>query len=1230
MKIFLRLFVYVYISLFFSYHCLAQTNSGQISGRVTDPSGAAVHGATVTLTNQATGETRTDKTETSGEFVFVAVQPGTFTVSVSEPNFKKYEKQNLTLHASERLAAGMIQLEVGTVSESVDVQADQTPIQTESSERSAVLDSKEMSTLMTSSRDVTQLLRLLPGVVKDGAPGGQFGGSQNAGNVNGVRGDSNSLSVDGTTGNTRGGANLDTPANFDSVGEVKVLLNNYQAEYGQAAGSIVELITKSGTRDFHGSAYYYNRNEAYNANAYFNKRTNPVTPRPVSRYNTIGYTIGGPVFIPHVFNRSKDKMFFFFSQEIWPSTTPGSLKYWMMPTALEKQGNFSQSVDRAGKAVFLKDPQLIAQGKACAKAGDPGCFPNAIIPASRIDADTQKLLAILPTGNATPLGVQSGANYNYTTQSPIKRPVNTQVLRVDYNITPKWHTYFRGTHTTTEQDGAAVASVTGTMQWGTPFVYSTPGKNATLNLTFIPNQNLINEFNLGFAQWTETSRFSNSADLAKFQKDKLGITLGQFNPQINPLNLVPRASWAGSAGFAIGNAPQIQFDNRFPLGNDARSWQVQDSVTKVWNRHNSKAGFYYQNGLYLQRHIGATFDGQLNFDTNASNPNDTGYAYANSILGAYNSYTESSNSVNYAPRWNVLEWFVQDSWKIIPRLTLDYGLRFTYDIPTTLLPNQGAGWVQSRYDKSKVPQLYIPINSSSCAKVNSGNRCAIINPAYAGAPGSATNPFQPAVYIGQFVPNTGDYSNGVVVNTDSNYPRSLRNSNGLLVAPRLGFSFDPTGSGKTAIRGGAGLFYNTREGGGTVGDYSLIAPLVYTPVQNYGDARQFANNCSGTGCSSGTTLISPQQTRILQVNRPIETTFSATLGVQQAINFQTVIDIAYVGTFGRHLSEQIDFNEVPYLSQFTNCDTTQGTNSYLNGAVKQCIPLSDNFFRPTPGFTNLYLRSYSGTSNYHSLQTQMTRRFAKGLQFGIAYTWSKVLTDQDTVNNPVGTYQSRRWWNYGLANFDRTNNFVAHWSWDLPKGSTHFSNFATRLILDNWQYSGIAEFVTGAPLLSPWSQGSSSTVGSSGGNQLTTGGLNVTGGGDGFRPFVTGNPQLPKGQRTVDHYFDPTAFRALAASDIGVVPSATNTPNMVRSTLGHGPGTNNFDMAVNKNFPIREGMSFQMRLEAYNAFNHPSFNKVDTNMVFSATTGAQTSTTFGNINGTRGERQLQLSGRFTF
>jgi hypothetical protein len=1214
MKYLLRLIAVFTLSSGLIQQGVAQTSSGQISGRATDPTGAAVVNAHVILKNQLTGESRGAQTDGTGEFVFAAVQPGTFSVSVEATGFKMLEKQDLRLSASERLSAGNLQLQIGTRTDMVEVQADRTTIQTTSSERSALLDDKEIASLMTQGRDITALLRVLPGVVKDS--GGDQLGTQNAGQINGVRGDSNSLSVDGTTGNSRGGANLDTPANEDSVGEVKVLLNNYQAEYGQAAGAIVEMVTKAGSRRFHGSAYYYNRNEAFNANDYFNKNQTYI-PRPKYRYNTIGYNVGGPIFVPGLFNTNREKLFFFFSQEIWPTKSVGNLLRFTMPTALERTGNFSASVDRNGNAVYIADPVLIGQGLTCKKKGDSGCFPNSVIPASRIDADTQKLTNILPLPQAGVTGNFGSGLYNYITQPTIKKPVNQQVLRVDYNITAKLHTFFRGTHTTQSTDGPQAPAVNAAMQWGVPFFYSTPSRNASLNLTYIASPRLINELNVGFASWAETTGFSSSADITKFQKDKLGMTLGQFNPKINPLNLVPRASWAGSTGFALANSPSILFDNRFPLSDDTRSWQVQDSITRVWKGHNSKAGVYLQFGKYLQRHTGATFDGQFSFDTNNVNPTDTGYAYANSLLGTYNSYTEGSNTVDYAPNWKIAEWYLQDSWKILSRLTLDYGLRFTYDIPTTLKPGNGAGFVQSRYNSAKVPQLYQPYNDPA------KGRSAIINPSVAGPPGTPSNPVQPAVFIGQFVPNSGDVANGVVINTDPSYPASLRNSNGLLVAPRVGFAYDLFGDGKTAIRGGAGLFYNTREGGGTVGDYSLIAPLVTNPVLNYGDARQFAAGCSGTACSGGIQLLSPQATRILQVNRPIESTLSTTLGVQRAIGYQMQVDIAYVGTFGRHLSQQIDYNKVPYLSHFQsqNLDQTLITKpTTVLGNIKQYTPLNDNFFRPLPGFTNVNLRQYSGTSNYHSLQTNITRRFAKGLKFGVVYTWSKAMTDQDTVSGSVATYQPRRFWDYGEASFDRTNNFVVHWTWDVPSGSTLWRNFATKTLLDNWQISGIGQLVSGAPLASPTQSPHS------GNSTLTTGAIDLTGGGDGARAVVNANPVLAKDKRTVSQFFNTSAF---VLPTYGQIPGP-NTPGITRVNFGRGPGTNRFDTALSKNFPLKEGILVQIRGEAYNVFNHPSFTKVDTTAVFDQNTGLQKSATFGNLTADDQPRILQLSGRVNF
>ena len=300
--------------------------------------------------------------------------------------------------------------------------------------------------------------------------------------------------------------------------------------------------------------------------------------------------------------------------------------------------------------------------------------------------------------------------------------------------------------------------------------------------------------------------------------------------------------------------------------------------------------------------------------------------------------------------------------------------------------------------------------------------------------------------------------------------------------------------------------------------------------------------------------------------------------------------------------------------------TTVLANSTFSKPITQAALLNDNFYRPTPGFTNVNLRQYSGTSSYHSLQTQITRRFTKGLQFGVVYTWSKVMTDQGTVSGSVATYQPRRFWDYGEADFDRTNNFVVHWTWDLPKGSSHWSNFATRTILDSWQVSGIGQLVSGAPLVSPTQSPHS------GSSTLTTGGIDLTGGGDGARAVVTANPVLPKGKRTVSQFFNSSVF---VLPPYGQIP-VPNTPGITRYNFGRGPGTNRFDMAVTKNFPIKESILVQIRGEAYNVFNHASFTTVDATAVFDQKTGLQRSTTFGNLTADDQPRILQLSGRINF
>ena len=1221
--------------------CVAQTSSGEISGRVVDASGAVIPGGNVTLTNQETGEQRVSQADSTGLFSFPSIQPGTYSVSIKATGFKELAKKDLHLSASQRLSAGNLQLQIGSATEVVNVEAAPTPVQTESSERSALLDSNEISHLSTPGRDALALVRLLPGVVKDGEGGSQLGTS-GAGAVSGTREVSNSISLDGVNGNPRGGGNrFDTPLNMEAVSEIKVLLNNYQAEYGQSGGAIVNITTKSGTRNFHGEGYYYGRNEALNANDTFNNKTGLARPR--YRFNTAGYNVGGPVYWPGRFNSDKNKLFFFFSQEIWPTHTPGTARYFMMPTALERKGDFSQSVDKQGDKVTLADP------KNCGAAGNQACLLDSThVNPAFVNPNTQALLNLFPMPTlSTPLVAPGGGLYNYAVQSTIDKPVNQQVLRVDYNITDKLHTFFRGMNMTNNTKGPTDSpGLDASMQWGPAFFYDTPARNGVIGATWTASPTLVNEFTAGYSDWRERSGFVDQSVLPKLQRGSgSGVSIGQFNPATNPLNLVPNISFNGGgvnagSGFGIGQgtncntaaaacAPQINFYTRFPFNNNTGTWEYTDGLTKVWRQHTTKFGVYWQNGRYVQHPIGNQFNGKFAFDVNSSNATDAGYAYANAILGNYSTYTEGSRTV-YAPKWRILEWYAQDNWKITRRLTLDYGLRFSYDFPYTLDPGAGVTFAPSRYDRTQVPALYQPVtfaslSASQQALCSAGlktkpSRCAQ-NP-------SNPNDVKPSGAVGQFV---GPFNfTGSIINTDPTYPSSLRNSNGVLLAPRLGFSFDPWGDGKTAIRAGAGIFYNLREDAGVVGDFATTAPVIGSTSVSQGNVATFTSNCNTlpTGCVSVSSLLGPQDTKIMPLDHKIASTFSTNFGIQRDMGFSTVLDISYVGTFGRHLEQTPNINEVPYLSQFQpqNIDPTATKNTFLNGTVTQQGAKNDNFFRPIPGYGDITLREYTSTSNYNALQAAVNRRFSKNLEFGVSYTWSKAMDYADNTGGTgtfgaIAIYQDPRWWNYGLASYDRTNNLVLHWVYSLPKASSLWDNKVLKAVADNWEWSGIAEFVSGTPQSYSYGQGNSKVT-------LSTGNLNITGGGDGSRLILNGNPLTPDGAHHSSFQFLNSSSFALPP--VGVIPSPSMA-GITRNVIYRGPGTDNWDMTLAKSIPITERIKFQLRCEAYNIFNHVSFNAVQNTATFNSANGQLTTTgNFGALTGDRGARILQLVGKITF
>ena len=357
---------------------VAQTTTGTIIGSVTDPSGLAVSSAGVTLTQTTTGVQIKTQTMSTGDFVFNAIEPGRYDITVEAPGFKKAQRTAINLTANDRLPVGTIALEVGNVTESVTVKAQGAEVQTASSEHSGVLTSSQVDNLLIKGRNTITLLQLLPGVVDTNAPDAPDRNFAIGLSVNGNRRNAVATWMDGVATQDSGVGWIATAnISMDAVAEVKVLLNNYQAEYGRSRGAGVQLIGKSGTRDLHGSFSYFKRHEQFNANNFFNNRLG--LPIPRYRYNTYSYTIGGPLFIPRRFNKERNKLFFFWSQEFWPQKTDSGLTQVNMPTALERMGDFSQTVRPERQADYRKGPAYRASlsRQRCAEVPDRSQRPGA-------------------------------------------------------------------------------------------------------------------------------------------------------------------------------------------------------------------------------------------------------------------------------------------------------------------------------------------------------------------------------------------------------------------------------------------------------------------------------------------------------------------------------------------------------------------------------------------------------------------------------------------------------------------------------------------------------------------------------------------------------------------------------------------------------------------------------------------------------------------------------------
>ncbi len=1165
----------------------AQTVTGSITGVIEDPHGSVIPSVDVKLISQSTGATRNQTTDQRGEFTFDAIPPDIYTVSVEHSGFKKYEQKDLVLNPSDHLSTGQIKLQIGAATESVEVIAEGAAVQTASSERSGVITSEQVQDLTVINRDFTVLASLQPGVAySPGAEAQSFSGSSQF-NVNGGRAGQNNITIDGIPIENSNGTGINTFISMDAVSQVKVQSSGYQAEFGRKAGAAIQAVTKAGGQQYHGEVYWLQRNNLFNAKPSFSK-TNGL-PDPEYHFITAGANLGGPVYIPKLIPRDQKKLFFFVSEEQQREVRPQDVQQVTVPTALERIGNFSQS-GTGGTPLAIANP---AKTGTCKKVTDAACFPGGIIPTSSMDPRTLAYLNLFPLPNAP----QGGTQYNYQVQEALQIPKHTETLRLDYNATSKTSFYTVLNRWWDDERGFAVPA--GNAKWGwLPSEYNPIARTINISGTHIFSPTLIFEGTVLGSRWTEGDN-PKKQFLDARNRALTGATLPQLDPQNNPLNLVPQSKFGG-----ITNSANPTIEDRFPISGTENIFSFQPVLTNVRGPHTLKTGMYIEYWQQVKAPNG-NFTGTYDFSADSSQYTaalgNTGNAWANALVGDFNNYTESTTRPPLLSKYTGLEWFAQDNWKITRNLTLDLGLRVGWSRPFHDPKGDEAGFSSAFFNPAQQVQLYGAPGAP--APPNVGLSGAIVN--------SNLNP--------NAIPN--GTVNSVLV---PGYPPGLRNSGHVEFGPRFGFSYDPFGDGKTAIRGGFGMFYDFRERDNFFTNIFKDPPIQFNPKIEFGKGINTVNPAILNAYQF------PSSTNSFVRNRKVPYVMDYSFGIQREIGFKTVVDIAYVASLARNLIWKVNLN--PGFAGATGNPANKGIPS--------------DFFRPFVGYTDITQFQYNGTSNYNSLQVAVNRRFTKSFDFGIAYTWSKAFDFADSENsevlNPlVFNNFSFRAANYGRANYDHNHIFKASWTWDLPSASRLWDKGFVRGFLDNWALSGITSYQTGAPdplqldnvclLAAPTLAGSVSGCPSANRISSNSGKAWIGSVSQAGRVVV-----LPGSANNVTTPF----AHVQGLNNVTLAPPLQGVFGLGPRVYYNGPGLADWDMALFKQFPLGGSERFKLRFraEAYDLFNHTNFKDLTT-----SETGTkaqfqvdylghfvQTNSSLGRYAAAQPKRRMQLGLQLTF